>query len=283
MARINFTKMQGTGNDYVYINCFEQTVDNPEYLAKIMSPRRHSVGADGVILICPSDVADAKMRMFNLDGSEGKMCGNGLRCVAKFVYDSGIARKNTLTIETLSGIKTVNIETENGTAKTITVDMGKPIFTTRKIPVLYKSASMINKPLTVAGAEYKITALSMGNPHAVIFCDDVAQLDLLKLGPIFENHEIFPEKINTEFVRVIDDKTLEMRVWERGSGETLACGTGACAAVVAAVLNGFCERKQEITVRLAGGELFITYMADDRVLMRGGAEKVFDGVFEYES
>lgn len=281
MPKVKFTKMHGIGNDYIYIDCFKEKVEDPEWLAQKMSPRRFSVGADGVILICPSDVADAKMRMFNLDGSEGKMCGNGVRCVGKYVYDSGIAQKDIITVETLSGIKVLKVEAENGKAKTLTVDMGAPCFNAKKIPVLYDGATVINKPITVADKEYKITAISMGNPHAVVFCDNVADLPLQKIGPQFEKNLIFPESVNTEFIGVIDDKTLEMRVWERGSGETLACGTGACAAVVAAVVNGYCKKGDEITVRLLGGDLYITYLSDERVMMRGAAETVFTGEYEY--
>lgn len=281
MPQIKFTKMHGIGNDYVYINCFEQTVENPKELAIKMSPRRFSVGADGVILICPSDVADAKMRMFNLDGSEGKMCGNGIRCVGKFIYDSGIAHKNTVTVETLSGIKTLEITDEGGKASSITVDMGKAEFSPDKIPAIAECDTIIDTAVTVDGKEYNITALSMGNPHAVTFCDEIDNLDLEKIGPHFEHHDMFPEQVNTEFIRVIDDHTLQMRVWERGSGETFACGTGACAAAVAAVENGCCKRDHEITVHLVGGDLFITYKSDGTVFMRGGAEKVFDGVYEF--
>ena len=280
MAKINFTKMHGIGNDYIYINCFEQEIKNPEELAIKMSPRRFSVGADGVILICPSEVADAKMRMFNLDGSEGKMCGNGIRCVGKFIYDNGIARKDTVTVETLSGIKTLEITAENGICKTVTVDMGAPELEPRKIPVLLDGDTVINKPITVADKQYNITAVSMGNPHAIVFCDDVDNLNLEKIGPDFEHHAIFPEQVNTEFIKVIDDHTLQMRVWERGSGETFACGTGACAAAVAAILNGYCKRDAEITVHLLGGDLFITYAANGTVYMRGAAETVYDGIYE---
>ena len=281
MAKINFTKMHGIGNDYVYINCFEQSVDNPEQLAKLMSPRRFSVGADGVILICPSNVADAKMRMFNLDGSEGKMCGNGIRCVGKFIYDNGIAHKSKLTVETLSGIKTLKIADDNGRAVSVTVDMGHAEFATEKIPVISDGDTVIDKPIIVQGKQYNITAVSMGNPHAVVFCDEIDSLNLEVIGPDFEHNSIFPERINTEFIRIIDDCTLQMRVWERGSGETFACGTGACAAAVAAVVNGYCKRDTEITVHLVGGDLFITYTLDGTVFMRGGAEKVFDGIYEY--
>ncbi len=281
MAKIKFTKMQGIGNDYVYINCFDQVVKNPSELAVKMSPRRFSVGADGVILICPSDVADAKMRMFNLDGSEGKMCGNGIRCVGKYIYDNGITAKDTVTVETLSGIKTLKIDAVGGRAKTITVDMGAPEFEPKKIPAKDISGKeIVDMPITVDGKQYNITAVSMGNPHAVVFCENVDSLNLKEIGTHFENHEIFPEKVNTEFVKVIDQSTLQMRVWERGSGETLACGTGACAATVAAVKNGYCKMNSEITVHLLGGDLFITY-TDNTVLMRGGATTVFDGEYEY--
>ena len=281
MPEIKFTKMHGIGNDYVYINCFDQVVENPNELALKMSPRRFSVGADGVILICPSDVADAKMRMFNLDGSEGKMCGNGVRCVGKFVYDNNIAHKETITIETLSGIKTLYITDKDGRADTITVDMGVAEFEPKKIPAIADCQSIIDTAITVNEEDYNITAVSMGNPHAVTFCDEIDSLNLNEIGPMFEHHEMFPEQVNTEFIRVIDDKTLQMRVWERGSGETFACGTGACAAAVAAVVNGYCKRDTEITVHLVGGDLFITYDSNGTVFMRGGATKVFDGIYEF--
>lgn len=281
MPQINFTKMHGIGNDYIYINCFEQEIEDPGKLAIKMSPRRFSVGADGVILICPSQVADAKMRMFNLDGSEGKMCGNGIRCVGKFVYDNGIAKKSRITIETLSGIKTLDITDKDGKAESITVDMGRVEFAPEKIPAVADCDSIIDTAIMVNGSEYNITALSMGNPHAVVFCDEIDDLKLEKIGPYFEHHEMFPEQVNTEFIRVIDDSTLQMRVWERGSGETFACGTGACAAVVAAVENGFCKREAEITVHLVGGDLYITYTSDGTVFMRGGATTVFDGIYNY--
>ena len=281
MAKIKFTKMHGIGNDYIYINCFEQKIENPNELAIKMSPRRFSVGADGVILICPSDVADAKMRMFNLDGSEGKMCGNGIRCVGKYIYDNNIAHQSVVTVETLSGIKTLEIADKCGKAETITVDMGTPELTPSKIPAVAEGNAIINQPITVADRQYRITAVSMGNPHAVVFCDEIDSLNLEKIGPDFEHHAMFPEQVNTEFIRVINKNTLQMRVWERGSGETLACGTGACASVVAAVKNGYCKQNEEITVHLAGGDLFITYAADGRVFMRGGAEKVFDGEYEF--
>lgn len=283
MKEIHFTKMHGIGNDYIYIDCFKEKVEDPAYLAKIMSPRRTSVGSDGVILICPSDTADAKMRMFNLDGSEGKMCGNGIRCLGKYIYDNGIARKKTLTVETLSGIKTLYVTEENGKAVSLTVDMGEPILTPRLIPVKFSGDKMINEPVNISGTEYRITAVSMGNPHAVVFCDDIKGLNLEKTGPLFESNPIFPEQVNTEFIRVKDSKNLEMRVWERGSGETFACGTGACAAAAAAVLNGYCKRTEEIAVHLKCGVLTIKYAEDGHIYMRGAAEKVYEGVYCYES
>ena len=283
VKKIAFTKMHGIGNDYIYIDCFKYAVDDPAHLAKIMSPRRTSVGSDGVILICPSEVADAKMRMFNLDGSEGKMCGNGIRCVGKYIYDNKIAVKDTLTVETLSGIKTLRVKAENGKVKSVTVDMGEPILEPSKIPVLLDGDRIVGRETEIKDRKYKITAVSMGNPHAVVFCDEVKPLELEKIGPDFEFAPIFPEQVNTEFIRVIDSKNLEMRVWERGSGETFACGTGACAAVCAAVLNGFCKRDTAVTVHLKCGNLIIKYAADGHIYMEGAAEKVYDGVFEYES
>ncbi|MGN0172402.1 MAG: diaminopimelate epimerase, partial [Acutalibacteraceae bacterium] len=233
----------------------------------------------GVVLICPSDVADARMRMFNLDGSEGKMCGNAIRCVGKYLYDKGLVNKEKLTIDTLSGIKTLTLHKFDGKVKEATVDMGKAELEPKKIPVLYDGERAIDRPITVGGKEYRVTCVSMGNPHAVVFCDNPDTLDLDAIGPMFENHEKFPERINTEFIRVIDDHTLKMRVWERGSGETWACGTGACAAVVAAVENGYCKKGEDVTVKLKGGNLVIRY-TDDAVFMTGNAEIAFEGVVE---
>ncbi len=282
MKTIHFIKMHGIGNDYIYIDCFREQIEDPSALAVRMSPRRTSVGSDGVILICPSQVADAKMRMFNLDGSEGKMCGNGIRCVGKYLYDSGIAHKDTITVETLSGVKTLTVMAENDCAVTLTVDMGVPILEPENIPVLLAMPRVINQPVEIDGKEVRLTAVSMGNPHAVVFCDDIQSLPLEEIGPKFEWNAIFPEQVNTEFIRVVDSRTLEMRVWERGSGETFACGTGACAAVVAAVLNGYCLQGQEVTVHLKCGDLYITYADNSHVYMRGAAEKVYEGVYEYE-
>lgn len=279
---LKFTKMHGIGNDYIYINAIEQKIDNPNDLALKLSDRRFSIGGDGVILICSSDVADAKMRMFNADGSEGKMCGNGVRCVGKYVYDNLLSDKSrdTITIETLSGIKTLKITAVNGKAQLLEVDMGKAQLKAVEIPVVYEGCdTVIAKPLLVNNKEHIVTCVSMGNPHCVTFVDDVDSLELEKIGPHFENHKAFPERINTEFVKVIDEKTLQMRVWERGSGETWACGTGACATVVAACENGYCKKGEDITVHLHGGDLVINY-TDERVLMTGPATKVFDGEIE---
>ena len=279
---LKFTKMHGIGNDYVYINAIDQKIDNPNALAKKLSDRRFSIGGDGVILICESDVADAKMRMFNADGSEGKMCGNGVRCVGKYVYDNLIEDKSrdTVSIETLSGIKTMKVTTTDGKAELLEVDMGKAELKASEIPVIYEGEeNVIAKPLVVNGKEHIVTCVSMGNPHCVTFVYDVDSLELEKIGPYFEKHSAFPEQVNTEFVKVIDDKTLQMRVWERGSGETWACGTGACATAVAAVENGYCKKGEDITVHLRGGDLVINY-TDERVLMTGPATKVFDGEIE---
>ena len=280
--KISFTKMHGIGNDYIYVNCMNEELADPNRVSYVMSARRFSVGADGLVMICASQVADAKMRMFNADGSEGKMCGNAIRCVGKFLYDNGIVVKNQLSIETLSGIKYLNLNVENGKVASVEVDMGKAILTPCDIPVSFDGERMINAPVEVNGKTYGLTSVSMGNPHAVTFMDEIDSLDLERMGPHFENHPIFPDRVNTEFVRVIDDQTLQMRVWERGSGETFACGTGACATVVAAVLNGICKTDTPITVQLRGGNLKIVCDKDMRVFMTGPAEKAYEGVFEYE-
>jgi len=279
---LKFTKMHGIGNDYVYIDAIKQKIENPNELAKKLSDRRYSIGGDGVVLICESDVADAKMRMFNADGSEGMMCGNGVRCVGKFVYDNGFVdkSKDVITIETLSGIKKLELTIIDSKAQLIKVDMGKAILKAEDIPVVYEgSDTVIAKPLLVDGKEHIVTCVSMGNPHCVTFVDDVDSLELEKIGPHFETHKAFPQRVNTEFVKVIDDHTLQMRVWERGSGETWACGTGACATVVAAVENGYCKKGEDITVHLRGGDLVINY-TDETVFMTGPATKVFDGEIE---
>ncbi len=280
--KIPFIKMQGCANDYIYIDCLKTDVDNPSALAKAMSPRHFSVGSDGLVLICPSQVADFKMRMFNLDGSEGKMCGNAIRCVGKYVYDSGYTQSTELSIETLSGIKRLKLNVVDGKVQTVIVNMGQAKLNKDDIPVLSDSDTLINKEVLVAGGTYKVTCVSMGNPHCVTYVDDVKKLDLNTLGPKFENDHMFPERVNTEFIHVIDRTTLDMRVWERGSGETWACGTGACAAAVSSVLNDYCDYDKAITIHLLGGDLKITVDHSLNVLMEGPAKKVYEGVYEYE-
>lgn len=273
---MKFTKMQGLGNDYVYVNCLEEKVENPGEISKRISDRHFGIGSDGLILIKPSEKADFCMDMYNADGSQGEMCGNGIRCVAKYVYDKGLTDKKQVSIETLAGIKYLDLTIENDKVSMVRVDMGTPELTAENIPVISETKQAIDAPLSVNGAEYRMTCVSMGNPHCVIFMDEVAGLDLEKIGPGFENHKNFPNRINTEFVKVIDEHTLEMRVWERGSGETLACGTGACATAVAAILNGYC--KDEVTIHLLGGDLKIYWdKKTNHVFMTGTAKSVFDG------
>lgn len=275
---MKFTKMQGIGNDYIYVNCFEEQVVNPEQLSVRLSDRRFGIGGDGLILIMPSQIADFKMRIFNADGSEAMMCGNGTRCIGKYVYEHGLTNKTHITLETNSGIKYLELHCTGDQVTSVTVDMGKAILTPREIPVESDSQEpFVAKPVQVGDRLERLTCVSVGNPHAVVFCDRVEDLDLEKLGPLFEHHAIFPDRVNTEFVRTIDDHTLQMRVWERGSGETLACGTGACATTVAAVLNGYCPQGEPILVKLRGGDLTITYQADGTVMMTGPAEEVFQG------
>ena len=276
MPELRFTKMHGCGNDYVYISTFDQKVTDYEELTVKLSDRRFGIGGDGVIFVCPSDIADAKMRIFNMDGSEAQMCGNGIRCVAKFLYDEGIARKEVLRIDTLSGVKEVRLHLDGNEVSGVTVDMGKATLDPARLPVLLDGPSVIDRPAEIGGKEYRITCVGMGNPHCVLFVEDPAALPLEAIGPTFEHAPLFPERINTEFVRVIDRTHLQMRVWERGSGETLACGTGACATVVAAVENGFCPKGEPITVSLRGGDLQITY-TDEHVMMHGPAVTVFRG------
>lgn len=278
--KLNFTKMHGCGNDYIYFNCFEQDIAEPETLAVRLSDRHFGIGGDGIVLICPSECADAKMRMFNADGSEGKMCGNATRCIGKYMYDHGMIHKPQMTLETLSGIKLLQLTVENETVSNVTVDMGRAILKPADIPADYEGETAVSVPLMVNGIQYAVTCVSMGNPHCVVFVDeDVSKLDLPNMGPLFEHHEKFPERINTEFIRVIDSHTLQMRVWERGSGETWACGTGACAAAVAAVLNGYCAKGEDITIHLRGGDLTIRY-TDQAVYLSGSATTVFEGAVE---
>ena len=300
---MKFTKMQGLGNDYVYVNCLEEQLENPSEMAKFVSDRHFGIGSDGLILIRPSDAADFEMEMYNADGSRGEMCGNGIRCVAKYVYDYGLTDKTSISVETLGGIKYLELTVEDGMVSLVRVDMGRPKLEAAEVPILCEAVTeecvvdedsvlgggyaedivkigdcrkVINEPIVVDGMEYRITGVSMGNPHAVVFLEDVEGLEIEKIGPKFENHERFPKRINTEFVRVIDRETIEMRVWERGSGETLACGTGACAAAVASILNGLAERK--VTVKLRGGDLLVEWEEETgKVYMTGPAGTGFEG------
>lgn len=273
---MRFTKMQGLGNDYVYVNCFEETVAHPSKTAVQVSNRHFGIGADGLILIKPSTKADFEMEMYNADGSRGEMCGNGIRCVAKYVYDYGLTDQTHISIETLGGIKYLDLIVEEGRVRLVKVDMGSPVLEAEQIPIIGLGNRVLDETIRVDDMEYRITGVSMGNPHGVVFLKDVKNLEIEKIGPLFEHHECFPNRVNTEFVHVLDRHTAEMRVWERGSGETLACGTGACAVAVACVLNGLTE--EEVTVKLLGGELQIRWDREkDRVYMTGPAEVVFDG------
>ncbi len=274
---MKFTKMHGIGNDYVYVNCCNEQVAHPEEVAKFVSDRHFGIGSDGLILIKPSQTADFEMAMYNADGSRGEMCGNGIRCVGKYVYDYGLTNKTNVKIETLAGTKDLDLTVENGKVSTVTVNMGAPELSPEKIPVDAQGTQAVNIPLEVGGRTYQMTCISMGNPHCVIFMEkDVRELDLEKIGPSFERHPRFPKRINTEFVNVLGRDTLRMRVWERGSGETLACGTGACATAVAAVLNG--RTGKEVTVQLLGGSLSIRWEGGDApIYMTGPAATVFDG------
>lgn len=274
---MKFTKMQGCGNNYIYVNCFEEDVKNRGEASKFVSDIHFGIGSDGLICICPSDKADCMMDIYNADGSQGKMCGNGVRCVAKYVYDNGIAKKDVITVETLSGIKTIEVKAKDGKVYEASVDMGEPILKPSEIPVLFDGDTAIGKDIEVGDKNYKATFVSMGNPHAVVYVDDVNKVDIEKTGPLFENHRLFPDRINTEFIKVIDSDTLDMRVWERGSGETFACGTGACAAAVSSVLNGFCKKGEEITIHLRGGDLKITWLENNHVRMIGPAVTVCTG------
>lgn len=276
---MKFYKMHGIGNDYIYFDCMDGEISNPEKLSVKLSDRHKGIGGDGIIMLCKSVKADCRMRMFNADGSEGKMCGNGVRCVGKLAHDLGYVRKNSCTVETLSGIKKLEFTLgKDGKVSSVKVDMGAPVLDCKSIPSLIGETTAVNYPLEVGGKTYGVTLVSMGNPHCVLFCEPDS-LDIEKLGRQFENHKVFPDRVNTEFISVTGANELKMRVWERGSGETHACGTGACAAAVAAVLNGFCAKGEEITVHLLGGDLKIVY-TDESVFMTGGAELVFTGEIE---
>lgn len=280
MNRLKFTKMHGAGNDYIYINCFEETVKNPEKLAIKVSDRHFGIGSDGLILISPSDKADFKMNIYNADGSEGMMCGNGIRCVSKYVYDNGMTDKDEISVETRSGIKLIKMNVENGKVVSARVNMGEPILEAEKIPTKFDDENVIRQKLTIDEKEYEVTCVSMGNPHCIVYVDDVKDIDLEKIGPKFENNEMFPERINTEFVHVVSDTELDMRVWERGSGETLACGTGSCAVTVASVLCGYCKRNTEIKINLLGGTLTDIWTDGGDVYMTGPAATVCTGEIE---
>lgn len=283
MEGLSFTKMQGAGNDYIYINGFVQHVSNPGELAKRISDRHFGVGSDGLVLILPSGIADVRMRMFNADGSEAEMCGNAVRCIGKYVFDRGLFAKELVRVETAAGVKIVRLLFESGAVCGAVVDMGEPIFAPEAIPVrttpeIAGMHRIAGHPLEVAGTTYAVTALSMGNPHAVVFVDDVDGLDLERLGPLFEHHPFFPQRVNTEFIHVLSSEKVRMRVWERGAGETLACGSGACAAAVASILGGFTGRAVE--VQLKRGALGIKWdESDGHVYLKGDAVTVFDGVY----
>ena len=273
---MKFTKMEGLGNDYIYVNCFQEKVEQPQKLAIQYSDRHFGIGSDGLILIMPSEVADFRMDMYNSDGSQAEMCGNGIRCVGKYVYDYGLTQKTQITVETLAGIKTLNLHVEQGKVKLVTVDMGSPILQSSLIPVVSEKPEVVNEPITVAGTAYHVTCVSMGNPHAVVFVDNVKELPLETIGPEFEHHAWFPRRINTEFVEVLNLHEVNMRVWERGAGETLACGTGACASAVACILNH--KTENEIILHLVGGDLKVQWNRDkNRIFMTGPATVVFDG------
>lgn len=274
---MKFTKMHGIGNDYVYVNCFKEKIENPGEVAKRISDRHFGIGSDGLILIKPSQIADFEMEMYNSDGSLGAMCGNGIRCVAKYVYDYGLTDKTQISVATGSGIKYLDLTVEDGKVVLVKVDMGAPILEPEKIPAKVSKAT--GKKLTVQGKEYEVTCVSMGNPHCIVCVDDVEGLAIEQVGPFFERHEVFPDRVNTEFIKVLDRNTVQMRVWERGAGETWACGTGACAVAVACILNGWTER--EVTVKLRGGDLRICWDQDkNTVFMTGPAATVFDGEIE---
>ena len=273
---MKFTKMHGIGNDYVYVNCFKEEIENPSELARFVSNRNFGVGSDGLILIRPSEKADFQMDMYNSDGSQAEMCGNGIRCVGKYVYDYGLTDKTQITVDTLAGIKYLDLTVEDGKVSKIRVNMGEPILKPELVPVISPEDPAVDIPIEVKGKKYNMTCVSMGNPHAVIFMDHVKDLDIEVIGPYFENHTCFPKRTNTEFVEILDRNTVNMRVWEQGAGETLACGTGACATAVACVLNDKTEDK--ITVHLLGGDLQIEWDREtNQIYMTGPATTVFDG------
>ena len=278
---MKFTKMHGIGNDYVYMDCTKERLENPGEIARLVSDRHKGIGSDGLILIQSSDEADFEMAMYNADGSYGKMCGNGIRCVAKYVYDYGLTDKTEISVISGGAVKYLKLTVENGKVKKVRVNMGEPILKPSEIPVVGDGDKLVAVPIVVDNQVYEMTCVSMGNPHAVVFLDDVENLKIEEIGPRFEQHERFPDRVNTEFVERIDRKNLKMRVWERGSGETMACGTGACATAVAAILNGYAER--DVTVHLLGGDLEISWdETDNCVYMTGPAATAFTGEFDPE-
>lgn len=276
---MKFTKMQGIGNDYIYINCFEEKVENPSELSVKLSERHFGIGSDGIILIEPSEKADCRMDIYNADGSRAMMCGNGIRCVGKYVYERGIAKKDVLKIDTMSGVKTLFLDVKDEKVISVKADMGKPSLNAADLPVKYPKDQLIDEPVAFGGIEYRITCVSMGNPHCVLFVDDVSRVEIEKIGPMLECDGIFPQRANIEFVQILNNDEVRMRVWERGSGETWACGTGACAVAVACVVNH--KTCRNVTVHLKGGDLNIDWdEKTNTVLMRGPAEFVFDGIME---
>lgn len=273
---MKFTKMEGLGNDYVYVNCFKEEVRNPSGVARKVSDRHFGIGSDGLILIKPSQVADFCMDMYNADGSQSEMCGNGIRCVAKYVYDYGLTDQTSISVETLAGIKYLDLQVENGKVEMVTVNMGVPELVPARIPVISDKNLLVSEPIIVDNKKYEMTCVSMGNPHCIVFVENTEQFPLEEVGPKFEQHKVFPNRVNAEFIQVLDRKTVNMRVWERGTGETLACGTGACASAVACILNGLTE--DEITIHLLGGDLLVRWDREENlVYMTGPATVVFDG------
>lgn len=273
---MKFTKMHGCGNDYVYVNGFVEKIEDKPAFVKKVSDRHFGVGGDGAIFINPSEEADFEMEMYNADGTRAEMCGNGIRCVGKYVYDKGLTDKTRISIASFGKVKYLDLNVEKGTVSTVRVNMGEPVLKAKEVPVISSMEQSVNEPIVVNGKEYRMTCVSMGNPHAVVFMDHVAELDIAAIGPFFENHKVFPNRTNTEFVEVVDRKHVNMRVWERGTGETLACGTGCCATVVACVLNGLTENK--VTVKVLGGEIEIEWDREENlVYMTGPAATVFEG------
>ncbi len=277
--KIPFVKMHGAGNDYVYVNGFSSRVPDPPAVSRAISPRRKGIGSDGLIILQPSDKAAVRMEMYNADGSRGEMCGNGIRCVGKLAYESGLTRDNPMRVETDSGVKLLELGLDAGRVTSVTVDMGAPILAPAEIPVKFDGDRVVEAPLVVDGETYAVTCVSMGNPHCVLFLPEIASLDLERMGPKFEHHERFPKRINTEFIQLLSRGEMNFRVWERGSGETAACGTGACAAAVAGVLTGRTDRK--VLIHLAGGDLVIEWReSDGHVTMQGDAVEVYRGEIE---